>query len=148
MIANPAKSVSSPVPPKACTTVVRAASVTTTNRQDVEEVEVNSDGGEAMSPPSPRVLVETQYLLAHEVPSSSAIQRSRSLITHETPGRRFSVERGSWDSTATTVYSQTSSSTTDTSATNRVSLHPLNNKGGLIPQSFILFKDGFQTNKN
>ncbi|KAL5106475.1 Afadin [Taenia crassiceps] len=128
VMANPTKGVLSPVPPKACATVVRAATITTTKQQDVEQVEVNSDGGEAMSPPLPRVLVETQYLLAHEVPSSSAIQRSRSLMTHETLGRRFSVERGSWDSTATTVYSQTSSSTTDTSATNRVSLHPTNNK--------------------
>ncbi|KAL5962223.1 Afadin [Taenia solium] len=137
VIANPIKSVSSPVPPKTSATVVRATSIGTTNQQDVEQVEVNSDSGEAMSPPSPRVLVETQYLLAHEVPSSSAIQRSRSLMTHETPGRRFSVERGSWDSTATTMYSQTSSSTTDTSATNRVSLHPLNSKGGLNPQVFF-----------
>lgn len=125
---NPMKSVSSVAPPKVCPTVVRTASIVTTNRQNVEQVELNSDGRESVSPPSPRVLVETRYLLAHEVPPSSAIQRSRSLMTHEAPGRRFSVERGSWDSTETTMYSQAPSSTTDASATNRASLHPLDNK--------------------
>ncbi|VDM16845.1 unnamed protein product [Hydatigera taeniaeformis] len=136
VIANPAKSLPSPTPQKACATVVRAASITTANRQSVEQVEVASDGGESVSPPSPRVLVETRYLLAHEVPPNNALQRSRSLMAHETAGRRFSVERGSWDAAETTLHSQTPSSIIDAPVTNRVPLHPFNSKAvDRIPRS-------------
>ncbi|VDO09443.1 unnamed protein product [Rodentolepis nana] len=112
------------VPARMSTTVVRAGSVRTpSNRQSVEQVELKSDG-ESLSPPSPRVLVETRYLLAHEVPTTttlSGVQRSRSLMTHAdmNPSKRFSVERGSWDSSENTGYSRTPSFsfTTDSNAT-------------------------------
>lgn len=106
------------------TTVVRAASIeSSTNRSSIEQVELKSDG-ESLSPPSPRVLVETRYLLAHEVPSANVagVQRSRSCMSHgegEITPRRSAVERGSWDSSDNTGFSHATSFsfTTDSNAT-------------------------------
>lgn len=119
------------LPTKVSTTVVRAASVTTSsNRQSVEQVELKSDG-ESLSPPSPRVLVETRYLLAHEVPSTtttSGVQRSRSLMSHGdmNPSKRFSVERGSWDSSDNAGYSHTLSFSFTTDSNTPTITRPVN----------------------
>ncbi|VDL16125.1 unnamed protein product [Hymenolepis diminuta] len=119
------------LPTKISTTVVRAASVaTSSNRQSVEHVELKSDG-ESVSPPSPRVLVETRYLLAHEVPSTtsaSGVQRSRSLMSHGdmNPSKRFSVERGSWDSSDNAGYSHTLSFSFTTDSNTPTITRPVN----------------------
>uniref|UniRef100_A0A5K3EQF8 Afadin n=1 Tax=Mesocestoides corti TaxID=53468 RepID=A0A5K3EQF8_MESCO len=92
-------------PPKDSPIVVRASS-NTNGRHSVEHVDIQSGGVASASLPSPRILVETSSLLAHEVTTVSGIQRSRSLMSADVRDRRFSVERGSYDIAETPLSSQ------------------------------------------